>query len=219
MALDLAAGPRENARDLVVILEVNENALAAVPNQNVGGLAAAQSQSAIDPAVAPRADVSVPEVAPKENESLWVKEINPENDHVVHQMERTDLVSDHAASLEKDQERSLRKDLVVCQREIERIPERDPEVSPRGNMTALVVDPEAIGIVLGVDQTLNRKDLPIVVPDPLPQGKMVKVMLDPGLNHLAHLLLVRKGQLLHLHALPLPPALGLVLAPQSSRCF
>lgn len=222
MALDPAAGPRENASDLVVTLKENGIALAAAPNQNERGLAAAVNRSVTDLVVAPRANGSALEVAPKENEILRVKEINLGIDHVVSPRESgTDLVRGHAVVLrrkERDPGRGLGKDLVVSQKEIGKVPERDPEVSPRGNMTGLVVTREAAGIVLGVDQTLNTKDLPTVVPDPLPQGKMVRAMPDLGLNRQSHLLLARKGLFLHLHALPPLPALGPALAPQSSLC-
>lgn len=218
MALDPAAGPRENASGLVVILKDTGIALAAAPNQNVRGLAAALNQSVTDLVVVPRANGSALEVAPRENEILRVKEISLETDHVVSPRENgTDLMSDHAVGLRR-KERGLGKDLVVSQKEREKVPERDPEVSPRENTTGLVVIQEAAEIVLGVDQTLNGKDLPIVVPDPLPRGKMVRVMPDPGLNRQPHLPLPGKGLFLHLHALPPLPALGLVLVPQSSLC-
>lgn len=213
MALVPAAGPRESASGLVVVLI--GIVLAVAPNQNVSGQAAALNQSVTDLVVVPRANGSALEVAPKESETLRVKEISLETGHVVNRREsETDLVKDHAVGLRR-RERGLGKDLIVCQKEIEMIPERDPEVSLRENMTVLVVTQEVAEIVLGVDQTLNGKDLPIVVPDPVPQGKMVRMMPDPSLNRQSHPLLTKKG--LFLHELPPLPALGLVLAPQSSR--
>lgn len=222
MALDPAAGPRESASVLVVTLKETGIALAAAPNQNVSGLVAAVNQSVTGLVVVQRANGSALAVAQKERESLRVKEIRQETDHVVNPRESgTDLMRDHVVGLrrrERDLERGLGKDLVVSQKETEMVPERGPEVSQRENMTGLVVIQEAAEIVLGVDQTLNGKDLPIVVPDPLPQGKMVRVMPDPALNRQTYLLLAKKGLFLHLHGLPPPPALGLVLAPQSSLC-
>lgn len=203
MALVPTAPPKENARGLVVILKENWIALAADQNQNVSGLAATLNQSVIGPAVVPRTNESVLVVAPKENGSRRVKERSLENDHVVDPKER-----------ETDPERGL----VVRQREIEKVPERGLEVSPRKSMTGLAVHQESAGIALGVDQILNRKDLPIVDLDLLPQGKMVKGMLDLGLHHRSHLLLKRRSLFLQIHSLPLLAALGLVLVPQSRLC-